>query len=136
MNPLTRFALIGAAFIYPAAASAQEPSSSFEVTARVAAYCEISASPILTEEGDGMMTGSVFEACNTQDGFQVVASHRPLERNEWVAFGYAGKVQYLDASGWSEVANRGGAQYGARPVSVRYTSLSSPLAINLTVTMF
>jgi hypothetical protein len=137
MKLLPRIALIAAAAACPAgAAFAQAPSSSFEVRTRVAAYCEINASPVLTAEGDGLVTGSVFESCNTQEGFQVVASHRPLAHNEWVAFEYAGQVHYLDASGWSEVANRAGAQHGARPISVRYTSLTTPLAINLTVTMF
>lgn len=136
MKPLARIAVIAAALVCPTAAFAQDPSTSFQVIATVPAYCEINASPILAETGDGMVMGSVFESCNTQDGFQVVASHRPLETNEWIAFSYAGKARYLNANGWSEVANRMGAQYGARPISLRYTSLAAPLAINLTVTMF
>jgi hypothetical protein len=120
----------------PPPALAQDNSGSFQVSVSVPEYCEITASEILAPEGDGITTGSVFESCNTQDGFQVVATHRPLEANEWVAFNYAGDVRYLKPSGWSEVANRSGARYGERPISVSYASLSAPLAINLTVTAF
>ena len=120
----------------PVPAFAQDNSGSFQVSVSVPEYCEINAPQILTADGDGMVTGSVFESCNTQEGFQVVATHRPLEANEWVAFNYAGNVRYLKPSGWSEVANRSGAKYGERPISVSYTSLAAPLAINLTVTAF
>ena len=113
-----------------------EDSGSFAVSVRVPEYCEVNAPQILTAEGDGIVTGAVFESCNSQDGFQVVASHRPLAANEWVAFNYAGNIRYLRQNGWSEVANRAGAKFGERPISVSYTSLSAPLAINLTVTAF
>jgi hypothetical protein len=136
MRIFAQVALAAAFAAIPASALAQDSAGSFEVSVHVPEYCEINAPPILTFEGDGMATGSVFESCNTQDGFQVVASHRPLELNEWVAFNYAGNVRYLKSSGWSEVANRSGAKYGERPISVSYTSLSTPLAINLTVTVF
>jgi uncharacterized membrane protein len=136
MRMLAQVALVAAVSAIPAPLLAQDATGSFGVTVNVAEYCEINAPQILTAQGDGMVTGSVFESCNMQDGFQVVASHRPLEASEWVAFNYAGNVRYLKSSGWSEVANRSGAKYGERPISVSYTSLTAPLAINLTITAF
>jgi len=136
MRKLAQVLVVTGFSAMPAAALAQDNAGSFQVSATVPEYCEINATEILTADGDGMVTGSVFESCNTQEGFQVVASHRPLEGNEWVAFNYAGNVRYLKSSGWSEVANRSGAKYGERPISVSYTSLAAPLAINLTVTVF
>lgn len=111
-------------------------SQPFQVTARVPEYCEISASPVLTSSGNGVAGGTVFESCNTQEGFQVVASHRPLESGETVAFTYAGHTSYLHSDGWSQVANRTGARYGVRPISVHYSGLMTPLAISLTITSF
>ena len=125
------------AIALPQAALAENGASqSFGVSARVPAYCEINASAIVVSEGNGTATGTVFESCNTQEGFQVVASHRPLEANEWVAFNYAGNASYLQPHGWSQVANRVGAKHGVRPISVQYSGLATPLAISLTITSF
>lgn len=121
----------------PASALAQQPASqSFRVTVRVPEYCEINASPILAQAGTGFAAGTVFESCNMQDGFQVVASHRQLDSGEQVAFNYAGELSYLRADGWSQVANRTGAKHGQRPIAVQYTNLAAPLSIGLTITAF
>jgi len=120
----------------PTAALAQNRSGSFEITVTVPEVCEINTSEVFAASGDGVVTGSVFESCNTQAGFQIVASHRPLERDEVATFTYANDVRSLHSSGWSMVANRVGAQYGVRPISLHHTSLSAPLAINLTITTF
>lgn len=130
---------IAALLALPCAAQAQgndRAGSSFGVSVVVPEYCEISASPLLVIPGDGLVTGTVLESCNTRMGFQVVASHRPLEASEQITFTYAGKSSYLQSHGWSEIANRPGARYGVRPISVHYTSLETPLAINLTITTF
>lgn len=120
----------------PTAALAQTPTGSFQVSVHVPEVCEINAPEVLAASGDGVVTGSVFESCNTQAGFQIVASHRPLERSESAIFTYANDVHALHASGWSTVANRVGAQYGVRPISLRHASLSAPLAVSLTITTF
>ena len=127
-------ALVSAAFAGTAAMAAESGKAAFDVRVTIPEYCEINASTLLTSEGDGFASGSVFESCNTQEGFQVIASHRPLEANEAVAFNYAGVATYLREDGWSQVANRTGAKFGMRPISVRYSALVSPLAINLTIT--
>lgn len=126
-----------AATALPQAALAEDNASqSFRINVRVPAYCEINASAIVASEGDGIATGTVFESCNTQEGFQVVASHRPLELGETAAFTYAGQASNLRAEGWSQVANRVGAKHGTRPISVQYSGLATPLAISLTITSF
>lgn len=121
---------------WPTFALANEPSQSFNVRVHVPEYCEINASTLFTSDGDGFASGTVFESCNTQEGFQVVASHRPLEEDEAVAFNYAGQLSYLRLDGWSQVANRTGAKFGTRPIGVQYSRLATPLAINLTITTF
>lgn len=127
-------ALVSMVFASSAAMAADGGKASFDIRVTVPEYCEINASTVLTSDGNGFASGSVFESCNTQEGFQVIASHRPLEANEAVAFNYAGELTYLRDDGWSQVANRTGAKFGMKPISVRYTALATPLAINLTIT--
>lgn len=127
-------ALVSMVFASSAAMAADGGKASFDIRVTVPEYCEINASTVLTSDGNGFASGSVFESCNTQEGFQVIASHRPLEANEAVAFNYAGELTYLRDDGWSQVANRTGAKFGMKPISVRYTALTTPLAINLTIT--
>lgn len=111
-------------------------SQSIRVSARVSAHCEINVAPILAPSGAGVVNASVFESCNSQDGFQVAASYRALAPGEAVQVSYAGQTTTLHQDGWSEVANRTGATYGARPLDIQYRGLATPLAINLTVTSF
>ncbi len=127
-------AIIGAIAATGAASAAENGSQSFAVRAHVAESCEINASTILTGNGAGFAAGSVFESCNTQEGFQVVAQHRWLEQNERVMFNYAGQTNFLQHDGWSHVATRLGAKFGTRPISVRYDGLTEPLSIGLTIT--
>lgn len=89
---------------------------------------------VVMGDGSGSATGSVFESCNTQEGFQVVAQHRWLEPNERVLVNYAGQANFLQRDGWSHVATRLGAKFGRRPISVRYTGLAQPLSLGLTIT--
>jgi hypothetical protein len=136
MKLYTILALVVGIAGLPTVALAQNRTGSFEVSVHVPEVCEINASEVFAGSGDGVVTGSVFESCNSQAGFQIVASHRPLERSETAIFTYANDVRALHASGWSMVANRAGAQHGARPISLRHAALSAPLAINLTITTF
>lgn len=139
-QPKNRFVVFTglAALALSATAARAEPSAngSFQMSAYVPEYCEISAPPLLVPEGDGAFTGTVLETCNTEHGYSVIASHRALDINERIAFSYAGIESQLQSHGWTEVVTRAGARYGMRPISVRHTSLASPLAIVLTVTTF
>ncbi|RJF93371.1 hypothetical protein [Sphingomonas cavernae] len=134
---------IGSVFVIGAALAGATPafaaetaSGSFAVRLVVPERCEINSSPLLVSEGNGFQTGSVFESCNVQEGFQVVANYRQLAANEHVLFSYAGTTRQLGAHGWTQVANRTGAKFGTRPISVQHSGLTEPLAINLTITHF
>lgn len=130
------FLLFAGASALSTSAAAEDASRAFQVSVTVPEYCEISSSDVVASTGDGLVTASVFEACNVQSGFQVVASHRPLEQYEHATFSYAQEVRRLHSSGWSMVANRVGAQFGNRSISVQHTALSAPLSIHLTITTF
>jgi hypothetical protein len=124
-----------ASFGLSAAAHADETGKgSFAVTAVVPAYCEINSDAFFLDGANGHQTGSVFEACNTPDGFQVAASYRELSPTEHIVFSYAGSSRVLNASGWTSIANRTGARLGTRFLGVDYSSLEAPVAINLSVT--
>lgn len=134
MFRLSMIAIAAAAL--PASAYAKPANGSFRTTAYVPEFCRISASPLVVSEDSGSLQGQVFEMCNSQHGYTVVAVHRPLDTKEHVDFEFAGKQSRLQSHGWSEIAQRTGARYGLRNVNVRYTDLSAPLAINLTVTAY
>lgn len=137
MKRLVVFTLLAGMGSFATAAKAESAANgSFQMSAYVPEYCEISASPLLVSQGDGILTGSVLETCNTAQGYSVVASHRALASNERIAFSYGGIESQLQSHGWTEVATRAGARYGMRPISVRHSSLASPLAIVLTVTTY
>lgn len=117
-----------------AALAAEAADGSLAVKARVKESCGIDASIVVLGDGSGFATGSVFESCNTQEGFQIVAQHRWLSQHERVLVNYAGQASYLQRDGWSRVATRLGAKFGTRPVSVRYSGLTQPLSLGLTIT--
>ena len=104
------------------------------VAASVPAYCEIDPSVLVAEAGDGAATGSVFESCNTQEGFRIAAQHRALAPVEHVVFDYAGERTELGRDGWSVVANRKGAKLGSRAIGLQYSGLITPLSISLSIT--
>lgn len=137
MKRFVVFSVLAAFSSFATVARAESAATgSFQMSAHVPEYCEISAPPLLVTQGDGILTGTVLETCNTAQGYSVVASHRALASNERIAFSYGGIQSQLQSHGWTEIATRAGARYGMRPISVRHTSLASPLAIVLSVTTF
>lgn len=138
MKPLNYIAFASAAGFAAMASSpahADETArGSFQVSAVVPAYCEINADALYLDGADGHQVGNVFEACNTPDGFQVVASYRALEVAERVVVNYAGSVRQLGQAGYTTIANRSGAKLGNRVVSVDYSSLAAPVSISLAIT--
>ena len=58
--------------------AAANASGSARITAVVPAVCDLSADDFVLNES-GFVTGSVQEFCNTSSGYQVLASHRPLD---------------------------------------------------------
>lgn len=130
--------LLATSFVPFATAAQAETNANgfFQMSAHVPEFCEISASPLFATSGDGFVMGTVLESCNSQRGYSVVATHRSLANSELVTFSYAGVERQLQSDGWSEVANRAGARYGVREISLRHSSLASPLIISLTVTAY
>lgn len=134
-NKLLLASAAGIAAMASSPALADETArGSFQVRAVVPAYCEINADTLYLDGTDGRTVGNVFEACNTPDGFQVVASYRALEATERVVVNYAGSVRQLTSAGYTTVANRSGAKLGNRVVSVDYASLTAPVSISLAIT--
>ena len=125
---LALVSLSGAAF------AGEGNSRSLGVSAKVNDSCQINASAIVAGAGDGTTSGTVSEACNSTNGFQIFASYRELAPNEDILLRFAGDTKLLNRNGWSHVANRTGAKLGVRPVSVQYRGLRMPLTINLTIT--
>ncbi|MGV7119243.1 hypothetical protein [Sphingopyxis sp. 550A] len=119
-----------------AAHASSDASTNFRISATVPEACEIVVPDLTVDTGSGLAAGTVLESCNTQRGFQVVASYRPLDPEEKITLTYAGQSNSLHADGWQVIANRAGAQYGARPVSIWHDNLAQPLTINLTITYF
>ncbi|MEM8695432.1 MAG: hypothetical protein AAGE05_05365 [Pseudomonadota bacterium] len=135
-NALAAIALVGGLLLPSAVSAGTNASQSFTVGGVVPVSCEINATSILANEGDGFSSGTVFESCNSQEGFQVVAQHRWLEDTENVMFNYAGQTSQLRKDGWSLVANRLGAKHGRRFIGIRHSGLVAPLSIGLTITAF
>lgn len=120
-------ALIGVGFAAPAAASS-DVSGNFGIQAYVPAVCDI-ASDDFTVEQDGVVSGSVQEFCNTNTGFQIVASHRPLMSGESADVRYGGVSTALDASGLASLAFRSGQRFATVPVSINASELEAPLSV-------
>lgn len=130
-------AIAFSAALFPAVVAAQGQSrDSFRISVVVPEFCEVRASPVLIDAPSGRASTTIFESCNIQDGFQIVANHRELDRRERVAISYAGQATLLNASGWSPITNRVGAKHGVLPINIRYAGLEAPLALNFAVTMY
>ena len=126
--PIAFAALATAGFATSASAAG---SAGFRLQASVPEVCEIHvALPIMAEE-DAVVTAQVFEMCNSQRGFQVIASHRALDAEESVRIDYGGQVNELDSSGVSSLAVRHGPALRSVPVLVRSASLASALVISV-----
>ncbi|WP_170003318.1 hypothetical protein [Pseudopontixanthobacter vadosimaris] len=130
--PIAGLALVAS----PALADTGRAGGAMRISAHVPEFCQITPLELFATAGDGRVSGSVLETCNSQRGYSVVATHRNLDDGETVAFTYAGTTSLLRSHGWSPVAYRAGARYGYRPLRVRYASLNRPLAINLTITAY
>ncbi len=105
-----------------------------QVSARIPAMCSLSSSTTIASESQSIATSRFFESCNTNRGFQVVASYRPLVEGEQADVTYDGLSSSLEASGFSLVQFRQGARHGPVDVEVATEQLQSPLAISFAMT--
>ncbi|MEL7445021.1 MAG: hypothetical protein AAGK02_04325 [Pseudomonadota bacterium] len=117
----------------PAYAS-DKSSGSFQVGARIPVVCNLDTRSFVVEEEASIVRGAMFEACNTNRGFQVFATHRTLEDNERVRVRYGFEQSELHATGFSFVAMRSGARYGAVPVQIETLQLNQPISISFSLT--
>jgi hypothetical protein len=103
-----------------------------QITAHVPAVCDISAQDfVLTESG--LVSGLVQEFCNTNTGYQVFASHRPLSFSETATVRYGSQITSLDATGLASVAFRSGQRFEYVPVEIDAKDLITPLAVAFTL---
>lgn len=125
---------MAAALVFMPAAASAASGSSFGINLQIPVVCELDAPDLTIQPDQEFASGYAFESCNTQDGFMVMASHRPLEDGEQVEFNYAGQASMLSRAGSSVVATRRGAKHGQRMISVRQSQLREPLVLTLGAT--
>lgn len=131
MRNIAKLALACACVAVPSVAhAAGGDSGGFGISLTIPEVCQIDASAIV-HDGSGLTSASVFEMCNSSHGFRVFASHRSLEEGEQVQISYDGQVKQLDASGLSEVAQRGGPTVSQVAVTIQSAGLVQGLAISL-----
>ncbi|MBC2778762.1 hypothetical protein [Parasphingopyxis marina] len=117
-----------------AAMASPEASGGFGVSVTIPVVCDLDASAFVLDETQNLISGYVQEYCNSSRGFQVMASHRPLEAGEAVEVSYGGDVSLLDPAGISAVAFRAGPRLKAVPVSIQANGLEQQIAVSFAVT--
>jgi len=122
-----------AAFVAAPALASDSSSGSAEVTASIPVSCNIETRDFELRNDNSTVSGSVFEACNTNRGFQIVASHRALADGEDIRVLYGFNISQLRREGMSPIAMRSGARFGAVPVQIRAPSIDQPIAISFSM---
>lgn len=128
--------LAGLAFaLTPGSAMAATSSEGgFNISLYVPVVCDLDSTDFQFDPSQNEVVGQVYEYCNSSRGFQVVASHRPLETSEIVEVGYGDQHSMLEPSGFSTVAFRSGPRLSAVPVRIRASGLESQLSVAFAVT--
>ncbi|MEQ5789309.1 hypothetical protein J3454_15565 [Erythrobacter sp. NFXS35] len=104
------------------------------ISARIPPVCSLATSPLAVAGNETIASAVMFESCNTNQGFQVLATHRPLEPGESAKVSYDGQNSDLEVSGLSFIQFRRGARHGPVLVNVATGSLAAPLAISFALT--
>ena len=118
----------------PAAAIAQESgSAAFRIKARVAEACAVdtSVAPI-TDEANGII-GTIAEACNSGDGYTIVANYRDLQASESATLIFEGRTIPLGPLGEATLATRRGPTKRIRTLNVSSSALESPLTLSIAI---
>lgn len=115
-------------------AHAEEASGGFNISLQVPVVCDLDATDFSLDQSQVELSGTVNEFCNSSRGFQVVASHRPLELSEIVEVNYGGEQTLLDRGGISNIAFRSGPRLSAVPVRIRVTGLETQLSVSFAIT--
>jgi len=115
------------------AQAAADASGGFNISLEVPAVCDLSMPDFVVLEDQHAVTGEVQEFCNSANGFQVIASHRPLNQDEIVEVDFDGASTKLDQGGVSSIAFRSGARFGYVPFRIDATHLESGLAVSFSL---
>lgn len=115
------------------AMAADRSSGAYQVSARIPVSCNLDADSLVAQEGASVITGTIFESCNTNRGFQVLATHRSLGAGESVRVRYAGDMSELNQTGISVVTLRSGARFGPVPVQIDAREIDRPIAISFSL---
>lgn len=128
--------LAGLAYsVAPSSASAAASSDGgFNISVTVPVVCDLDAENFQFDPSQNEVVGQVHEYCNSSRGFQVVASHRPLQASEIVEVGYGNQHSFLEERGLSTVAFRSGPRMSAVPVRIKASGLASQLSVAFAVT--
>ncbi len=135
MNKIGLGAFAITAAMLPATAHADPQSSGgFGITLTVPMVCDLDARDFVVDEAQENVSGFVREFCNSSRGFEVLASHRPLEEGEFVEVNYGNDYTRLEKAGISSVAFRSGPRLDTVPVRIRSVGLGSQLAVSFSIT--
>lgn len=114
------------------ALAGETAQGSARITATVPEVCDIAAGDFVLNE-DGQVSGTVQEFCNSNTGYQILASHRPLAPSEVATVRYGGALRNLDLSGLSLVAFRAGQRIETVNVVIDARQITAPLAVAFTM---
>jgi hypothetical protein len=133
LNALQTAAIIFCCFS-ATTAHAEEASGGFNIALQVPVVCDLDATDFALDQSQAELSGTVNEFCNSSRGFQVVASHRPLELSETVEVNYGGEQTRLERGGLSNIAFRSGPRLSTVPVRIRVTGLETQLSVSFAIT--
>lgn len=115
------------------AQAAEGASGGFNISLEVPAVCDLSVPDFVVLEDQQVVTGEVQEFCNSSNGFQIIASHRPLDPQEIVEVDFGGEFATLSEGGVSSIAFRSGARFGYVPFRIDAANLESGLAVSFSL---
>ncbi|WP_133303969.1 hypothetical protein [Aurantiacibacter aquimixticola] len=117
----------------PAFASDQS-GGNVNLSARVKVQCGLESTTLSVGDDANIARGAVFESCNSNRGFHVLANHRALADDERVRVIYDGATSELSPDGISPIQFRGGARHGAIPVAIQSERLQKQLTVSFALT--
>lgn len=117
----------------PALASS-DATGGLTISVRVPEFCDLEANDFIADQQNARVAGEVLETCNHNRGFQILASHRPLDMGEEVDVTFGEVHAQLGQSGLSPIAFRAGARHGPVPVTISTDGLTRMLRVSFSLT--
>lgn len=125
--------LLAAAFLATPGVAAAKGDQSVRVFASVEESCRFNTTSLVMQDGTTSNTGFADEACNSDRGFTITASTRPLAGDEVVSLRYASNTTSLESDGSTMVARVNGASARRVPFKVDAVRLLAPLTMSLSM---